>query len=629
MAYTCKRLRGWELEKESGMLQRKALGKAPAEPERESQLATKLLSLWAHGMLSAILVRELADLALQDKADHVELVALAKTGNWGSQKGNVHKQIMHRFCKHITMPDPFHVSVSCIDPKTSKETKEDAAIFLPHLVFAGLGKDHPEFFEEMCHLGKGELEEFWEGVKAAGDDRLNGHPMTLEKEWESYTVPLFLHGDGVEFQNRDSLLVFSWGTLLSSMNSLQNHMLVAAWPKSCQHPDTWDPIWKWVVWSLEALGKGFQPMLDPDNNPLKGGLEKLKGQPLHPSGFKAVLWAVIGDQEYFANVLKLAHWASHYPCWECDAQNFEGAAPGKHVKEICLEKQDFYIYNQEEHQEYLETEGAWESHPLFHLPGLTQKMVRGDALHILFTKGIYGHLIGSILHYACWYEGPGKVASKPAWERLACIFDQVQVMYQMQETTCRLTNLKLSMFTDTKKPWKSWANLDCKGGEAKHLLPVLAPVLEKIFGVTMTPAEQKMIACVTSLGKLVQLWDESGTFPTEESFALALSLGKGFLDDYQWLNQWSKDCGRKSFHIVHKHHSFMHLLYNSRYMNPKAHWCFKAEDYVGHISRLTHSISMGVRSTKLSQKLCPKYRVLLHLLLTRAGFAQECHKVLE
>ena len=78
-------------------------------------------------------------------------------------------------------------------------------------------------------------------------------------------------------------------------------------------------------------------MLDPDNNPLKGGLEKLKGQPLHPSGFKAVLWAVIGDQEYFANVLKLAHWASHYPCWECDAQNFEGAAPGKHVKEICLE----------------------------------------------------------------------------------------------------------------------------------------------------------------------------------------------------------------------------------------------------------------------------------------------------
>ena len=271
-------------------------------------------------------------------------------------------------------------------------------------------------------------------------------------------------------------------------------------------------------------------MLDPDNHPWKGGLQKLKGQPLHPSGFKAVLWAVIGDQEYFANVLKLPHWASHFPCWECDAQNSEGAALASMSRKFAWKSKN---YSQEKHQEYLEAEGAWESHPLFHLPGLTQKMVRGDALHILFTKGIHGHLIGSILHYACWYEGPGKVASKPSWERLACIFDQIQVMYQMQETTCRLTNLKLSMFTDPKKPWKSWADLDCKGGEAKHLLPVLAPVLEKIFGVTMSPAEQKMITCVTSLGKLVQLWDESGTFPTEESFALALSLGKGFLDEYQ------------------------------------------------------------------------------------------------
>ena len=94
-------------------------------------------------MLSAVLVRELADLAMQDRADHVELVALAKAGNWGPPNGNVRKQVLKRFCKNITMPDPFHAAVSCIVPKTSKETKEDAAIFLPHLVFAGLGKDHP------------------------------------------------------------------------------------------------------------------------------------------------------------------------------------------------------------------------------------------------------------------------------------------------------------------------------------------------------------------------------------------------------------------------------------------------------------------------------------------------------
>ena len=90
-------------------------------------------------------------------------------------------------------------------------------------------------------------------------------------------------------------------------------------------------------------------------------------------------------------------------------------------------------------------------------------------------------------------------------------------------------NMQIDKSQAVNEPWKSWANLDCKGGEADHLLPVLAPVLEKIFGVTMSPAEQKMITCVASLGKLAQIWDESGTFPTEESFALTLSLGKGFL----------------------------------------------------------------------------------------------------
>ena len=116
-------------------------------------------------------------------------------------------------------------------------------------------------------------------------------------------------------------------------------------------------------------------------------------------------------------------------------------------------------------------------------------------------------------------------------------------------------------------------------------------------------------------------------FPTEQAFALAMSLGKSFLDAYQWLNEWSKNCGRKSFHIVHKHHSFMHVLKNSTYMNPQAHRCFKVEDYVGGTPVSRPIVS--AKSTKLSQKLCPKCKVLVRLLLTRAGFAQQCCKVLE
>ena len=81
-------------------------------------------------------------------------------------------------------------------------------------------------------------------MAATGDARLAGHPMWLEEHWKQKTIPLFLHGDGVEFQTRDSLLVFSWGNFLGNMNAMKQHLLLASYPKSATSKDTWPPIWK-------------------------------------------------------------------------------------------------------------------------------------------------------------------------------------------------------------------------------------------------------------------------------------------------------------------------------------------------------------------------------------------------
>ena len=100
-----KRLRGWQLEQEScrkaikgnkAMEKATALEKADGLEKHESPLASKLLHLWASGSLSAVMVRELANLALQDGADHPELVKLAQCGNWGAQPGNCHRQILNK-----------------------------------------------------------------------------------------------------------------------------------------------------------------------------------------------------------------------------------------------------------------------------------------------------------------------------------------------------------------------------------------------------------------------------------------------------------------------------------------------------------------------------------------------------
>ena len=226
--------------------------------------------------------------------------------------------------------------------------------------------------------------------------------MTLEKDWEDLNIPLFIHGDGVDYANNDNLMVFSFGCLLSNLSTLLNHWLLACFPKSCGKKETWEVIWKHLHWSFQALADGRHPSKGPDGKPLEKGsvFYHLKGQLLHPKGLKGVIWSIIGDHEFFSNTLGLPHWASHYPCWECDAENFTPCTFGKGYKEICLEKQKFSMYT---HEECLAD--PFSHHPLFMLPHVSSSMVRGDPLHILFCKGLYSHLIGGILHYCCFYRG--------------------------------------------------------------------------------------------------------------------------------------------------------------------------------------------------------------------------------
>ena len=178
---------------------------------------------------------------------------------------------------------------------------------------------------------------------------------------------------------------------------------------------------------------------------------------------------------------------------------------------------------------------------------------------------------------------------------------EVQAVYTDKEVTRRLTNLVLSMFTDPKKPWANWANLSCKGGEGKHLAPCLLEVLKNILDFSK-PEHSHMLKCLEHVCQVVAIWDSAGTFLTKAEFKKSWQLAQDAMKEYQWLNAWSEACGRSSFHIVIKHHTFLHLAKDAWYFNPRVFWCFKAEDYVGHISTVTHSVSMGVKATKISQK---------------------------
>ena len=94
-----KRIRGAALEK--ALQTENPFHSSSSSESNQSSLATKLLSLWAHGTLSAVMIRELAHLAILDGASHSELVALAKAGRWGKWEGNVSRDLTQTFAKGL------------------------------------------------------------------------------------------------------------------------------------------------------------------------------------------------------------------------------------------------------------------------------------------------------------------------------------------------------------------------------------------------------------------------------------------------------------------------------------------------------------------------------------------------
>lgn len=609
-----KRLRGWALEKEKSAT---STSSASTPSTQKSELATRLLSLWAHGLLSAVIIRELAHLSLLAGASHPELAEIAKAGSFGEHPANITRDLMQSFCKESHMPEALGVSVQCTDPKTSDTTEVEAGVFLPHVLFAQLGAQYWEQFKTMFAVER--LAEFWNGVEATGDERLIDHPMKADSDWKQKCIPIYIHADGVEFQSRDTLLAWSWGGLLALFNSLDCEFLLSFFPKSCTSDGTWSPIMRWITWSFKAMLEGVHPSADPDNKPLKRGspFYTEKGKPLVPGFYKGIIWSVQGDHDMFSNVLKLPHWRNFQPCWECDCTNARGPAD-KRYSVIQPRLQNWAIVTNAQAKAHPRS-----PHELFRaIPGLTTRFCRGDALHILWHNGLYSHLLGSILHRMCFADPPGARQRVDPKVRLGIIFTEIQKSYRTRQAPARLTNLKMSMFCKFDAPWAKYPALSTKAAESKHLAPALLDVCRVALN-SGSEVDQHILAALTAMCSLVDLLDQADIFLTDAQSREALNLAYRFLDEYAWLNAWAESEDLLLFNAgALKFHTFFHLIDNARFLNPRFHWTFRNEDFVGKVSLLAHSASMGVRATKLSMKACAKYRILLHLRLTRPNFGQ-------
>ena len=431
-------------------------------PETDS-LSSALLTLWCTGELSAIALQKLANAALLEGVKSKRMLELGRLGTWGQHTSNVHRDLVRLCSKDVRLPEASSITVPCLDSKRNPPLwQEDMPIIFPHILIASLAKDYPHQYEAL--LGIKDTIAFWSGV-SEDDPRMQDNPLPLDARGSC--VPLWLHGDGVEFST-DSLLVFSFGSVLCSQSSLDSVFMIAAWPKSAttdkkQHPlQTWDEVFRAIAWSFTAMWHGKHPTSDWRGRPIQDGSA---GKPIVPDGRRFCLWQLVGDLEYYANVLNLPHWGRDEFCWLCNcSKKVAGRSPAD-VRDqpgwsmLTLDQMRAHPASQ---------------HPFFRdIPGPVANL--RPALDVLHTVdlGYAASLCGSALH--CWAY-PDGASSRSAPSRLAAAWESIQAAYVRLDSRDRLSNLVLSMFTSPTSPWSSPPDLKTHAAEMRHLVPALAVV---------------------------------------------------------------------------------------------------------------------------------------------------------
>ena len=79
---------------------------------------------------------------------------------------------MARFVKDVFVPEPMQVPVQCLNPKSLKKEKEEAAVILPHMLFSSLATlpNFNEIFPTAL------LEQFWETLEKEAIQLCKGTP---------------------------------------------------------------------------------------------------------------------------------------------------------------------------------------------------------------------------------------------------------------------------------------------------------------------------------------------------------------------------------------------------------------------------------------------------------------------
>ena len=539
---------------------------------------------------------------------------MAAMGNWGRNPSHIAEQMTTKYCEasHLGLPEPYLVETPVVlksneDSAVSVATRQ-IGVFLPHDWFAWMGSDSLEEAVKHSITGLPDLQPFW-SCHDMKDPKFCKNPVT-EKNRRKFW-PLILHGDGGAFQRNDSINVLSVRCLLSKANVAASQMLLMAVPKACMNKsskpeeDTMECLWRVLVWSFRALFYGKHPARDHMGKEWPQGSRRarLAGTALHPSKYRAFIFALAGDGEFFQNEYKLPGASFNDCCFNCKAN--KSSYPFNDFRPTAKWRSTVVA-----HQGTCPTE-----HPVSQIPGVVGETFAYDTLHIL-EEGVAAHALGNV--FFDFVVKPGWPGSQDA--RLKQLLDKILRQYNELgvDSTNRIGRLHMSNFCNPKNKFtKSPVLSGLKARQIRYLVPCMLAICQEEESDIYS---QHRTQCLLHLEKMYEIID---------SAVLHLSVGmkqqfrtatNRCLQHYTMCCKLCMGQNLLQWNVVHKHHLAAHIPDQADFINPKFLSTYSGETMVGFMSSLAHACLNGTPPHLVPIKVAWRFRLSMWLRLCGCDF---------
>ena len=230
-------------------------------------------------------------------------------------------------------------------------------------------------------------------------------------------------------------------------------------------------------------------------------------------------------------------------------------------------------------------------------------------MHCL-NLGIEGHLFGSIFHTLV-YDGamPGTADA-----RVNAIWEIIRSEYRRLKSKCRMSRLQRSLWCNVNSPHADFPFLKLKAAENKDLVPVMVTLCNMYN--SGSPRDIARLGVVVQLARFYDIINNSDAlFLRPRQHELAMEVVWQFSHLYNQLAMDVAANNRLLFNIVNKHHMFVHLALNTKFLNPAATWTYPYEDLMGRLKRVAMASKSGLVRHRLPGHIMTKYRQVLHFAL--------------